>query len=324
MNSPAATQPKQEAAALRVTQAGGYFGAEVEGVDLRRPLSSALAGAIGDALVRYEVLVFRDQDLTFDELIGFGEHFGSLSVHPFSFNREDNPKGMVLDNSPANPPQLTDRWHSDETFRKEPPLGTILRAKVVPPHGGDTVFASMTVAYKGLSERMQRHLHGLEAIHDFKPFRLLFSDTPEARAKLRELEDAFPNPAHPVIRVHPVSGKRIVFVNPQFTLRIRGVSDDESHAILNFLYGLSQVPEYQYRVHWRPHTVVFWDNRSTQHYAPHDYYPHHRFMERITIAGDTPIGVSDPYVPQPHDDGESWLEMRAHASKKLKHPSRLY
>ena len=324
MSSTATTQSKGEAEALRITQAGGYFGAEVAGVDLRQPLSGVMVEAIGDALARYEVLVFRDQDLAFDELVAFGEHFGSLSVHPFSFNRDDNPKGMVLDNSPDNPPQLTDRWHTDETFRAAPPMGTILQAKVVPPTGGDTVFASMTAAYSGLSERMQQYLHGLEAIHDFKPFRLLFADSPQARAKLRELEDAFPNPSHPVVSVHPVSGKRIVFVNPQFTIRIKGISDEENQAILNFLYGLTHIPEYQYRVRWQPRTVVFWDNRSTQHYAPHDYYPHRRFMERITIAGTPPLGVSGPYSPQAQDATGAWQEMRAHASKQLKHPSRLY
>lgn len=203
-------------------------------------------------------------------------------------------------------------------------MGTILSAKVVPPHGGDTVFASMTAAYRGLSERMQRYLHGLEAIHDFKPFRLLFSDTAEARKKLRELEDQYPNPSHPVIRVHPVSGKRIIFVNPQFTVRIKGISEEENEAVLSLLYSLARIPEYQLRVRWQPRTVVFWDNRSTQHYAPHDYYPHKRFLERITIRGDAVLGVKGDYIPQQEEDDARWLRMRADASKQYKHPSRLY
>lgn len=309
---------------IRVTPTGGYFGAEISGVDLRHPLTPGEVGALTDALVKYEVIVFREQDINLDQLMRFGQHFGELSVHPFSFNREDKPEVMLLDNSPDNPPQLTDRWHSDETFRKEPPMGTILSAKVIPPHGGDTVFASMTAAYRGLSERMQRYLHGLQAVHDFKPFRNLFSDTPEARQKLRELEDQYPNPMHPVIRVHPVSGKRIVFVNPQFTVRIKGISEEENEAILNLLYSLARIPEYQLRVRWQPRTVVFWDNRSTQHYAPHDYYPHKRFMERITIRGDALIGVHGEYTPQEEGDDARWLRMRADASKEYKHPSRLY
>lgn len=309
---------------IRVTPTGGYFGAEIDGVDLRRPLAPEEVRALTDALVKYEVIVFREQNISLDQLIRFGQYFGELSVHPFSFNREDKPEVMLLDNSPDHPPQLTDRWHSDETFRKEPPMGTILSAKVIPPHGGDTVFASMTAAYRGLTERMQRYLHDLHAVHDFKPFRLLFSDTPEARQKLRELEDQYPNPAHPVVRVHPVSGKRIIFVNPQFTVRIKGISEEENEAILNLLYSLARIPEYQLRVRWQPHTVVFWDNRSTQHYAPHDYYPHKRLMERITIRGDAPVGVQDEYTPQEEGDDARWLRMRADASKEYKHPSRLY
>ncbi|MGQ0546073.1 MAG: TauD/TfdA dioxygenase family protein [Betaproteobacteria bacterium] len=316
--------PTTAKSGISVTPTGGYFGAEIGSVDLCGPLAPDQVAAIADALARFEVLVFREQDINLDELTRFGEHFGELSVHPFSFNREDKPKVMLLDNSPDNPPQLTDRWHSDETFRREPPLGTILSAKVVPPHGGDTVFASMTAAYRGLSERMQRYLHGLEAVHDFKPFRLLFSETPEARQKLRELEDQYPNPSHPVVRVHPVSGKRIIFVNPQFTIRIKGISEEENDAVLALLYSLARIPEYQLRVRWQPGTVVFWDNRSTQHYAPHDYYPHKRSMERITIRGDAPIGVQGEYTPQQEGDEARWLRMRAEASKQFKHPSRLY
>lgn len=325
MSSIAPPRPARAAeGAIQVTPTGGYFGAEISGVDIGRPLAPETLAALQAALARYEVIVFRNQDIDIDQLMAFGRAFGELSVHPFSFNREDKPEIMLLDNSADNPPQLTDRWHTDETFRAEPPMGTILSAKVVPPHGGDTVFASMTAAYRGLSERMQRYIHGLEAVHDFKPFRLLFSDAPEARRKLRELEDQHPNPSHPVVRVHPITGRRIVFVNPQFTLRIKGISEEENEAILNLLYGLARIPEYQLRVRWQPGTVVFWDNRSTQHYAPHDYYPHRRSMERVTICGEAVLGVEGEYTPEQDGDEARWLKMRGNASKQFKHPSRLY
>jgi alpha-ketoglutarate-dependent taurine dioxygenase len=230
--------------------------------------------------------------------MAFGARFGELSVHPFSPNLEDKPEVIVLDYSADHPAARTDVWHADETFRANPPMATMLRARVVPERGGDTCFASMTAAYRGLSERMQRHIHGLEALHDFKPFRSLFDNTPEHRRKLRVLEDQFPNPWHPVVRVHPVSGRRAIYVNPQFTLRIRGLKDDESGALLGFLYAQASVPEYQLRVKWEVDTVVMWDNRSVQHYAPHDYYPQRRTMERVTITGDVPVGVTGEYTPE--------------------------
>ena len=280
--------------AIDIVPINGFIGAEIRGVDLARLDDAAFQG-LHDALVRYEVIVLRRQDITLEQQMAFGARFGELSVHPFSPNLEDKPEVIVLDYSADHPAARTDIWHADETFRANPPMATMLRARVVPERGGDTCFASMTAAYRGLSERMQRHIHGLEALHDFKPFRSLFGNTPEHRRRLREIEDEFPNPWHPVVRVHPVSGRRAIYVNPQFTLRIRDLKDDESSALLGFLYAQASVPEYQLRVKWQVDTVVLWDNRSVQHYAPHDYYPQRRTMERVTITGDVPIGVSGEY-----------------------------
>src|SRR5687768_10014182 len=283
--------------AIEIVPINGFIGAEIRGVDLAR-LDDATFRTLHDALVKYEVIVLRKQDITLEQQMAFGARFGELSVHPFSPNLEDKPEVIVLDYSADHPAARTDVWHADETFRANPPMATMLRARVVPERGGDTCFASMTAAYRGLSERMQRHIHGLEALHDFKPFRSLFDSTPAHRRKLRVLEDQFPNPWHPVVRVHPVSGRRAIYVNPQFTLRIRGLKDDESGALLSFLYAQASVPEYQLRVKWAVDTVVMWDNRSVQHYAPHDYYPQRRSMERVTITGDIPVGVSGEYTPE--------------------------
>ncbi len=157
--------------------------------------------------------------------------------------------------------------------------------------GGDTVFASMSAAFEGLSGRMQQFISGLEAIHDIKPFRSLFSDTEEDRKDLQRFELLYPPRVHPVVRVHPASGRKVLFVNPQFTVAIKDMDERESRSLLDTLFHQALIPEYQFRLHWAPHTIAMWDNRSTQHYAVHDYYPQRRVMERVTIRGGPVIGV---------------------------------
>ncbi len=281
------------ASEVTVTRKGAHLGAEVSGVDFSGPQSNSNRQAIWDGLMEHEVLVFPEIDISTDEQAAFGKQFGELSVHPFSPHDADMPELIVLDNDGERPPLATDVWHSDETFRAEPPMGTILRARIVPEVGGDTLFASMTAAFDGLSERWQCFLTGLEAAHDFKPFRRLFSGDPASRDKLHAMEEQFPNPVHPVVRLHPVTGKKVIFVSPQFTQHIKGMTEGESQSILDMLYRLTEVPEYQFRVSWKPGTMVFWDNRSTQHYAARDYLPHRRRMERVTLRGDAVIGAAD-------------------------------
>lgn len=281
-----------------VVRIGGNIGAEIRRLDLSRPLSPQQFEDLHAAFIRHQVLVFRDQDITLEQQMAFARYFGELSIHPFSPNLDDKREVIVLDYSADNPPALTDQWHADETFRLAPPALTILRANVVPAYGGDTLFSSMTAAYTGLSERMKLYIHGLEAIHDFKPWRHLFTSSEAHQAKLRELEREFPNPPHPVVRIHPVSGRRVLNVNAQFTVKIKGLKEDESAMVLRYLYGRAQIPEFQLRVSWAPHTIVMWDNRAVQHYAPHDYYPQRRTMNRVTVAGDAVRGVTGAYTPE--------------------------
>lgn len=276
---------------LKVVPLLPNIAAEVHGLDLSAALSETQIQTIHDALMAHEVLVFPKQDITPAQQINFGNYFGELSVHPFSPSTLETPELIILDNHKDNPPRFSDMWHSDETFREEPPMGTILRAVIVPQIGGDTVFASMTAAYEGLSDRMQRFISGLEAIHDFKPFRHLF--TAADKEKQRKMEDRFPNPVHPVVRIHPVTGKRVLFVNPQFTIAIKDMNERESRSMLEVLFHQAEIPEYQFRLRWAPNTMAFWDNRSVLHYAVHDYYPQRRRMERVTIKGDRPVGISD-------------------------------
>jgi len=277
---------------ITVKQLGVNLGAQIEGVDLREPLDDATREAILAAHAEHGIIIFRGQDITADQLMGFGASFGELTVHPFAPADEARPALIRFENTAENPPFGTDVWHSDETFRAAPPMGTMLYGKEIPALGGDTVFASMAAAYDGLSDRMQAFISGLEAVHDIKPFRPIFADTPEDRARLQDYERRFPPVTHPVVRVHPVTGRKVIFVNPQFTIRIKEMDERESAALLETLFHQALIPENQFRLHWEPGTLAFWDNRSVQHYAVHDYYPQRRVMERVTIAGDAPVGVA--------------------------------
>jgi taurine dioxygenase len=283
-------------AGLTITRVGAYLGAEINGVDLRQPISDEVRDVIEDALVENELVIFRNQNISSENLMEFGRRFGELSVHPFAPNDENVPVLIKFRNDETNPPFRTDVWHSDETFRAEPPKATLLCAKEVPAVGGDTVFASMTAAFDGLSERMQNFICGLEAIHDFKPFRELFDDSEEDRKNVMRWELKYPPCVHPVVRVHPVSGRKVLFVNPQFTVAIKNMDERESRSLLDVLFQQAQIPEYQFRHHWAPHTLVMWDNRSTQHYAVNDYFPQRRYMERVTVRGGPVEGMerADP------------------------------
>ena len=285
---------------LSFRRVGANLAAEVTGIDLARPLDDEAREAIHDGLAEHQLLIFRDQVITSDDLMAFGECFGELSVHPFAPHVEGTPALIRFENNAETPPFGTDVWHSDETFRAAPPMATALCAKTVPEVGGDTVFVSMSAAYEGLSARTRDFIDGLQAIHDIKPFKQIFDDTPEDRKSLQRFEEIYPPTAHPVVRVHPATGRRVLYVNPQFTIRIGDMDERESASLLDTLFHQALVPEYQYRLHWRPHTLAMWDNRSVQHYAVHDYWPEIRIMDRVTIKGSRPVGVeaADPATVQ--------------------------
>ncbi|HXE27024.1 MAG TPA: TauD/TfdA family dioxygenase [Stellaceae bacterium] len=288
------TTKRSQAAAsqgpIEVIQRGATIGAEVKGVDFSKPVDAGTASAIHDALMRYSLIYFRDAAMTPAQHVAFGRLFGELTVHPFVPHLEEFPEVVVLDNHADNPVFSTDHWHSDETFRLTPPMGSILRCLVRPETGGETLWCDMVAAYEGLSDKMQKFVSGLEAIHDFKNFRHKFDHLPprERHLKLAEMEEELPNPAHPVVRTHPVTKRKALFVNEQFTLAIKGMREDESRALLDFLYAQSRIPEFQFRFHWEVNSMVFWDNRPLQHYAANDYYPQRRTMHRVTIKGDQP------------------------------------
>jgi len=289
--SDTAERKPSAAASVTVRKIGKFIGAEVTGVDLRQPLTPEVVETLKLAHAEHGVIVLPNQKITSEHLKTFGRYFGKLTVHPFSTNDQEQPELIVYDNKEGNPPPATDVWHSDETFRECPPMGTMLCSKIIPAIGGDTVFCSMEAAYEGLPDRVQRFIDGLEAIHDFVSFKRLFPDTPEGRRRLHMYEEQFRPAVHPVVRVHPVTGRKCLFVNPgKFTVAIKGMSDAESRHWLSYLGQTVHTLEYHYRHKWVPDTVVFWDNRSTQHAAVHDYYPQQRKMDRVTIEGDRPFG----------------------------------
>ena len=266
---------------------GANLGAEIHGLDLTRPVDRATVKALEEALVTFKVIYARNQHITTAQHLAFGRQFGDLEIHPFRPEGE-SPEIMVLNNHKDNPVLSTDVWHSDTTFRECPTKYSILRCLIIPPTGGDTIWADMCAAYDGLSDPMKDMIKNLSAVHDFKNFRALFSKNDADQKQLREMERRYPNPSHPVVRTHPITGKKALFVNSQFTVRLNGFSIDESDALLRLLYAQAHIPEYQFRLRWKPGTIALWDNPSTQHYAANDYYPKRRRMERVAVVGDRP------------------------------------
>jgi taurine dioxygenase len=272
----------------------GALGAEVTGLDLSQRLSEDVVTALSDALVRHKVLFFRDQRITQDQHVAFGKRFGALEVHPFAetsktfMNEGAHPEVLVIE-STADKPYAADEWHSDVSFRLEPSLGSILRCRVAPTVGGDTLWADMAAAYEGLDDATRAQISSLTAIHDWEIFRAPMRRFAANEARIAELNAQFPPAEHPAVRTHPVSGEKIIYVNRNFTIGIKGMKEAESRALLERLYALARVPDYQVRFRWRADSIAFWDNRSTQHYATKDFFPQHRRMERVTVAGDRPF-----------------------------------
>ena len=282
-----------QGATLQIEPLTGTLGAEVSGIDLSQPISPERIGELNAAVVEHKVIFFRDQDITPKQQVTFARAFGALEIHPFTekwgnFNNDSDEQNIVAVESTPETPFSADMWHSDVTWRPDPAMGSILRGVIIPPVGGDTLFADMTAAYDGLDDATRSHLSGLVAVHDWWLFRdgLRARGVPEE--KIAELNAKHPPSEHPVVRTHPVSGKKIIYVDG-FTVRIKGMSGEESRALLTRLSKLAHVPEYQVRFRWRKNSIAFWDNRSTQHYAVPDFYPQHRLMHRVTVAGDVPF-----------------------------------
>lgn len=275
---------------LSLTPISFALGAQIEGVDLTQPLSLEQRDAIEQALLKHQVIFFRNQVITPEQQARFAANFGDLHIHPIYPNVPEQPEVLILDTAVTD---VRDNavWHTDVTFLPTPALGAVLSAKQLPAFGGDTLWASGIAAFEGLSKPLQTLLDGLTATHDFtKSFPLeRFGSTPEDLARWEQARKNNPPLSHPVIRTHPVSGRKALFVNEGFTTKINELSEAESEAILKLLFAHATRPEYTIRWRWQENDVAFWDNRVTQHYAVDDYRPNRRVMHRATILGDAPF-----------------------------------
>ena len=262
-------------------------GAEIRGLDLRAALSPEEVKGVQAALLDHLVVFFRNQDITPQQQIAFARQFGAISIPPFAPKYGHDPELIVLDQvTPKG--EGADNWHSDNTFMAEPPLGSILKAVELPALGGDTCFASMYAAYEALSPELRKWLDGLRAVHDITRPREKAIAAGHTEADLAELQKRWPPVEHPVVRTHPETGRKALFVNGNSTVRVAGLSEHENDALLPFLVEHVRSPEFQCRFRWDPHSVAFWDNRAAQHYAVPDY-TERRVMHRVTLRGDRPF-----------------------------------
>ncbi|MBM3112676.1 taurine dioxygenase [Pseudomonas sp. P66] len=275
---------------LSITPLSSALGAQISGIDLSREISTEQRDAVEQALLKHQVLFFREQPINPQQQAAFAARFGDLHIHPIYPNVPETPQVLVLDTAVTD---VRDNamWHTDVTFLPTPALGAVLSAKQLPTYGGDTLWASGIAAYAALSEPLKQLLDGLTATHDFtKSFPLeRFGTTPEDLQRWETTRRDNPPLSHPVIRTHPVSGRKSLFVNDGFTTRINELSDTESEAILKLLFAHATRPEFTIRWRWQENDVAFWDNRVTQHYAVDDYRPQRRVMHRATILGDAPF-----------------------------------
>ncbi|MFE1588392.1 TauD/TfdA dioxygenase family protein [Streptomyces sp. NPDC058737] len=260
------------------------IGAEIRGVDLSRPLAPALREELNRALLEWKVLFFRAQHLTSGQQRDFARNWGELETNPL-LAAGSSDDVVRFDKGAGAAPTYENVWHTDVTFRERPALGAVLQLREVPPFGGDTMWADMAAAYDNLPQEVKDRIDGARAVHDFIPGFARFYG-PE---RLLPHQDLFPPVEHPVVRTHPETGRRMLYVNTSFTTHITGMDRDESDRLLRLLFQQAHVPEYQVRWRWQAGDVAFWDNRATQHYAVGDYGTERRVAERVAVEGDRPF-----------------------------------
>lgn len=271
-------------ATIGVDRLTPIIGAEITGIDLSRPLGEAQFEELRRALAENLVVFLRDQTIAPAQQLEFGRRFGELHLHPAAPHEPGHPELMIIRTDADATRANGEGWHTDVSCDAEPPMGSILYIKECPPHGGDTLFASMYAAYEALSDRMKAYLDGMQAVHDGEPaYRGLYANLGVAD------KASYPRAEHPVVRTHPDTGRKALYVNAGFTTRLLGVPSDESAGVLRYLFQHMENPLFQCRFRWRPGSLAFWDNRCTQHRAMWDYWPHRRYGNRVTIRGERPV-----------------------------------
>jgi taurine dioxygenase len=278
----------------RVEPLTGAIGAEVSNINLGvASRDSGLMAEIRALLLKHKVLFFRDQDISRAEHVAFASYFGELEDHPVAGSDPDHPGLVRIYKSPDAPnDRYENAWHTDATWREKPPFGCVLRCVECPPVGGDTMWANMALAYEKLPDAIKTQIAGLRARHSIEA---TFGAAMPIEKRLA-LKAQFPDAEHPVVRTHPETGEKVLFVNAfatHFTNfhTAENVRYGQDYApggsqLLQYLISQAQIPEYQVRFRWKPNSMAFWDNRATQHYAVMDYAPCHRKMERAGIKGE--------------------------------------
>jgi taurine dioxygenase len=282
---------------MKIEKLTAHIGAEVSGVSLAEAATNDdLFGAIRQGLLDHKVLFLRDQDISKADHVAFAARFGALEDHPMLGSDPDHPGLVCIYKDLDSPPEhFENAWHCDATWREKPPMGAVLRCLECPPVGGDTVWSNMVRAYDDLSDEIQERIEGLYARHSIEAS--FGARLPIERR--HALKTQYPDPEHPVVRTHPDTGERVLFVN-SYTTHFTNFHTSENvrfgqdyspggSNLLNYLIARACIPEYQVRWRWRPNSVAIWDNRCTQHYAVMDYWPAVRKMERAGIVGDKPF-----------------------------------
>ena len=265
----------------KIIKEDSALGATIDEIDLREPLKTKEINFIKQSLAEHEVIFFRDQDISPEQHKAFALNFGELQSHPVYPTDKGFPEITILENDKDNPSKI-EEWHSDMTFRKIPPLGSILLGKII-PKGGDTLFSSLSAAFEGLPDEIKSSLESMQAIHSFEYGFKESLEEPYGRERLKQALIDNPPVEHPVIRTHPVTGKKLIYVNSLFTSNIKALNTAESRELLSFLCEHIRKEEYQCRFRWETNSIAFWDNRSVIHKPDNNYWPQLRRMERITI-----------------------------------------
>lgn len=270
---------------MTIRKVAGALGAEIDGVDLSGPLSDATIAAIRRALVEHQVIFFSDQSLTPEQQVAFGRRFGPLNIHPYVAGMADHPEVMEIIKEPSDKLNFGGGWHSDMSFLETPAIGSILHAVQVPDFGGDTLFASQAAAFEALSPGLRATLEGLNAIHSAEREYAPTGPSAQKREsmKISDAEGLAGRFSHPMVKVHPETGRKALYVNPAFTMNIEGWTRRESRPLLDYLFEHSRKEAFTCRLRWRPGAVAFWDNRSVWHYALNDYPGQRRHMRRVTV-----------------------------------------
>ena len=281
---------------ITIEKVTGGLGAEVRGVDLSKPLSNSAAATLRQALVDHLVLFFRDQQLTPEQQMAFSRLYGPLQRVPYVRPMDGYPD-IIRVLKEADEKKIStfgNAWHSDFSFLEEPPMASILYALEVPDHGGDTLWINMYDAYEALSVGMKRMLRGLRAMHNGRPYGVVAVPPKDMRTSRsigieRNNPEADREIAHPVVRLHPESGRKALFVNSIYTGRFEDMSEAESRPLLDYLYQHALRPEFACRFRWQPGSLAVWDNRCTMHYAVNDYDGSRRLLHRTQVQGEKPM-----------------------------------